>query len=891
RAFPPPRVVDDGVSPTLGNYDATVDSSGDLLLAYVVTSTDNRSENVRYARITPGGIPIKTGITRHAAPPGATYTAPYRATEPSIAVDRLGRVHVAWGIPRAHPDGHSLPNEILYSRSEDRGRSFTAPLNLSNSPPSHSYYPRIATGAGETPYFVWGENATECTPDSVRCYLSGALVFRAGAPRVRVVDPNPELLEEGRAGSIRLRHDLPGAAALHTYRSGTTADGTSQLLLLIESDRALRVSIEGRAEADLADGALEVYGIESARKASLLAPPQSAGEGKSVVALLYTPPDAFGAYPGGQREIPFRIAPADDPSAEGVTLSLTLARPPVVLVHGLWSRPQVWIDGKFKEALENQGFYVALADYEAANAASFDPLSNNQPGINAVEVAVREALEHYRFNQSLAASQADVVGHSMGGLMTRGLIRQPDYQQRSNFGRGWVHRLITVGTPHYGSPHATLMYDLRDTPILFPGSRVVTLNDLSTHLLNQPLDQGAIEALRPGSDAYKHLGEARVPAHAVVGTWETNAGGSLNAMQFLLDLLTQGATDLTALFGEASHDLIVGATSQYGGLPRNGTTATLYRDTVHSDSVKFLGDTAEPASAAIQEKVIALLSSAKPEEFADGFPAPLLEAKSRSPRPFKPLQDPPVGEKGIRITHPATGSEVPYGSRVEVAVSPTGGAVLKKGILLIEGKGLLPLPSAPPHTVGFALPQGTAPGQLNLVALAQDETGAILGDAVPVQVKMTSPPKWIEAEPEEVILTATRPARRLRVMGNYGAWVDLTPASAGTRYAARRGEEIVQVGENGLLTAVKSGTDVIEITHGDRLALITVTVRLPTSGDVNQDGAVNVADAVLALRAIVGLAQLTEEQRSAADLLPDGQINVGDVVMILRLALGLGRAD
>jgi hypothetical protein len=60
------------------------------------------------------------------------------------------------------------------------------------------------------------------------------------------------------------------------------------------------------------------------------------------------------------------------------------------------------------------------------------------------------------------------------------------------------------------------------------------------------------------------------------------------------------------------------------------------------------------------------------------------------------------------------------------------------------------------------------------------------------------------------------------------------------------------------------------------------------TGDINGDNAVNVADAILAARFVVGLTQLTPAQISAADVrLPQGTVDVGDVVWILKTAVGL----
>jgi hypothetical protein len=80
------------------------------------------------------------------------------------------------------------------------------------------------------------------------------------------------------------------------------------------------------------------------------------------------------------------------------------------------------------------------------------------------------------------------------------------------------------------------------------------------------------------------------------------------------------------------------------------------------------------------------------------------------------------------------------------------------------------------------------------------------------------------------------------------------------------------------------------------MTLIWDTTLPPTlpSGDIDGDGTVTIADALLALKSYVGLAALTADQISNGDVSPlvngipasDGTINLGDVVVILRKTVG-----
>lgn len=60
-----------------------------------------------------------------------------------------------------------------------------------------------------------------------------------------------------------------------------------------------------------------------------------------------------------------------------------------------------------------------------------------------------------------------------------------------------------------------------------------------------------------------------------------------------------------------------------------------------------------------------------------------------------------------------------------------------------------------------------------------------------------------------------------------------------------------------------------------------------TLGDVDGNGSVNAADAVMVLRSDAGLTTLTAEQMAAADINGDGTVNASDAVQILRFDAGL----
>ena len=49
----------------------------------------------------------------------------------------------------------------------------------------------------------------------------------------------------------------------------------------------------------------------------------------------------------------------------------------------------------------------------------------------------------------------------MGGLMVRGYVQQSYYNNEENYMKGYVHRLITIGTPHFGAPLSKILHDFQ----------------------------------------------------------------------------------------------------------------------------------------------------------------------------------------------------------------------------------------------------------------------------------------------------------------------------------------------------------------------------------------------------------------------------------------------
>jgi len=171
------------------------------------------------------------------------------------------------------------------------------------------------------------------------------------------------------------------------------------------------------------------------------------------------------------------------------TYPIVIVRPPVMLVHGLWSTWDAWknfsplVTGKRSV---DRRFYVGRADYSGPvtptitsvvpaldKPSRISKIASNSLGFvyNAPKVLDQAniMLGEFRGGKNpvgipVAAAQMDVIGHSMGGLIARKLVSESLYFDASNFGQGLIHKLITIDSPHLGSPLAGKLADPSNNP-------------------------------------------------------------------------------------------------------------------------------------------------------------------------------------------------------------------------------------------------------------------------------------------------------------------------------------------------------------------------------------------------------------------------------------------
>ncbi len=153
------------------------------------------------------------------------------------------------------------------------------------------------------------------------------------------------------------------------------------------------------------------------------------------------------------------LAPARFNDGTQVDTGAVGSRLPVLLVHGLGGSNEGW--ESFLRAYErNAAWRVAFKPYTfryATDAAEVNADAAAPRSIPAVAGALRDAMQafydlrpeapHFGFG----GKRVIVVAHSMGGLVARSMMQEQVFRDGQRGGQK-VLRLVTLGTPHHGSP-------------------------------------------------------------------------------------------------------------------------------------------------------------------------------------------------------------------------------------------------------------------------------------------------------------------------------------------------------------------------------------------------------------------------------------------------------
>jgi pimeloyl-ACP methyl ester carboxylesterase len=189
---------------------------------------------------------------------------------------------------------------------------------------------------------------------------------------------------------------------------------------------------------------------------TLEVPVNELSDGRHMAFAVLTAPPAFFRGPGDEslQGRPITIEATFSPSGGGNEATdndeTWLVRPPVVMVHGLWSSPKAFKD--LNDKLKDSGWYDTFLC-----RAYYDPSGSFSENAWAMPLHILNTLQEVR-RWGSACTKVDIVGHSMGGLLAKRI--EPNFAQKS------VRKIITVGSPYEGSPLADWLWiSLAEDPL------------------------------------------------------------------------------------------------------------------------------------------------------------------------------------------------------------------------------------------------------------------------------------------------------------------------------------------------------------------------------------------------------------------------------------------
>jgi pimeloyl-ACP methyl ester carboxylesterase len=317
-----------------------------------------------------------------------------------------------------------------------------------------------------------------------------------------MVDPVTDLL----AGPAIIKDTLPNGPDLlatgGTPVQGIAADGVTEVVLRLPANNAgdqftVQLFNDQYPTASLGspneDGALGFTGDTVFSQNQITVTAKATTKSGPMAFAVYRAPLDF-VRPSGshaQKSVTCNGATGSDSqlACRAVTLSVQgpsssatytvmIVRPPVMLIHGLWGD-----QNDFANFLSDPTTHLDDTRFEPESLFYTQPVGNNVSATDPVYPStlvstLRANAMGFQFNvpqvmeqmyerllsfkggsnpisAPVAAIQADVIAHSMGGTITRTIAAQGNFLRDDNFGQGDVHKLITIDTPHLGSPLAS----------------------------------------------------------------------------------------------------------------------------------------------------------------------------------------------------------------------------------------------------------------------------------------------------------------------------------------------------------------------------------------------------------------------------------------------------
>ncbi len=705
---------------------------------------------------------------------------------------------------------------------------------------------------------------------------------------VKLLDPldyeqQPKLLDGDR---ITLDTDKIATADNLLKRNGVVADGVSKLILCIDADKEgdeFYVDIIDNDSNSELNGILMSLDGQKQSATTITTSAVNTVEGPRAFAI-YQAPEIF-AYPvSEERSREIYIVVTNRSTNVSIFKNVQIHRPQVLLVHGLWSNSDTWDTAVWNNSSK---FSFKNIDYKETNAEAF--YSNGF----WLDTILRSIIKEYKIKHNVAGVKCDIVGHSMGGMISRWYMSENlnftffKYLKDRNYNSGSIRKLITIGTPHSGSPWGNILFENKDMEICAYTSVLVKVCFTLGELLNKigkPIDRGAIFDLAIPEGIFLNNGTSKVNSqlevpcnnHAIYTNvngpnpqdifqdGDIDIGTAINIMLFLSDFTYD------TIFEGDGNDMIVSVTSQRGGLSSTQST-TVNKNVAH---IPFPLETipGQTGDADINKIVEDLLEKPLDDPaFADNFNPVKLRMSDMARRLMKKqkITEPSVF---VEIVSPEDGIQVAPGETVTVTAQGNDGHLSK---VLFVTSDTTHLDEEPPFEFSLQIPDEVL-GSYLIGALGKDTDNGNSYAEIHVDVKTDASLVLIDVQPETVFLEMLNLDFPISVKGDYsdGIQRDISDPDRGTTYSSEN-PSVVTVSDSGVLKAVANGSAHITVQNGELSKTINAIVQADSNTVIYE-----LDSAIFALKILAGINE--SGVYSVEDINGDKKVGLEEVIYILQ---------
>jgi hypothetical protein len=630
-----------------------------------------------------------------------------------------------------------------------------------------------------------------------------------------------------------------------TASSMIAADGESRLLLRIVANNPGQVTISESLGNTQQNGSLSgLSNYRGASPASAVSVQLKQYGSQYIGFAVFRSPIDF-AISGYENRLTRPITLNVSYTGGNSTVSLTLRRPPIFISHGLWS----W--GWGNEAIESfrNTIWNRFTDSGGKNINDYiwlnDCLSENADGVligsNKTRSNIRDYLKYLR-SRGATVTQVDYLGHSMGGQWGR-LVQQRFSKDSFTYDRGYLHKLITLDTPHVGSFVADIGQFILDSTARqifgFPSVKDCLCKVSSE--FQKPFCKGAIRDLT-SYGSIENLKEVSVPSHAIMGNKHIDtacallsasswvSGGTAEPIVKILKVAELLLKTINPDYGcknwfnqfdfSTETDYVVDLHSQEGGL--SGSNLNEFE---HKHTASFDSDVNQCFFDLLNKDV-------NDNAFATGFPASytLLDSQQRlslitaSKRLSSFENQTPLGE--IQFSKPVSGTTVQPGAQVNVAITLTGTLTLKNVLIMAAGSDVVELVN-PPYTAVVTVPTD-AYGTFAIFALGEGTDENLYGASVTLSVNSAAVLQKVDVTPQSLYLDLGQELD-ISVTGTYsdGTIRSLSSSAQGTVYKSSD-ENILSVSVDGTVTPHAIGVGFVLVSPASSIP-VTVRVEITAS--------------------------------------------------------------